>query len=270
MVAYTTGHGLYTRGDIAGKLNAESISDRYANMLSQDAQEVEEEGATKKPSPPPLDGKEGEDTTTKPSPRPPSAKEGRIVANEPSSPSTSSSEGGETTDQPPHPPTSWEEILHNRLAFHHGQYDAARDSHAYYRISAPSGMTIDDVLFAVATFWEPLRSQGTHFSLGDTNSCDQSLQHMGSTCQLQGYDVVRKGNVSIMPLLFPPEPEAKKGKANATAETPFSKLGHHLLAVAERESEASKTVNITIYDNRNTTLLDKNVIRRRATELAYA
>lgn len=149
-------------------------------------------------------------------------------------------------------------------------------------------MTIDDVLFAVATFWQALRNQGKHFAFGGTDTFDQNVQQLVAGGIYPRVGVVGEGNRFIMPLFFPPDPkdtdeeykgnlerkkkeknatlEATNGKANAGAETPSSPLGHLLLAVAEKDSPNSKKLDIRIFDSRNITL-HRNVIRRRATKL---
>lgn len=254
------------------------------------AKEVEEGGATKEPSRPPPNGKEREDTTETPSPPPSRGKKGGDTAKEPPQPSTSGSEGGETVGDPLGVLTGWEEVFHWRRVAHQEQQAAAGDGHAYYQIDSPSGMTIDDVLFAVATVWEPLRNRGTHFAFAGLDVFDHSVQQMDTPNRLQGSGVVGEGNVFIMPLLLsPPDTEdveegyteslekkeqetnakgrVKKDKTKASAEQPSFELGHFLLAVAEKDSTKSRKVNITIFDSRIITL-DKDVIRKRATELA--
>lgn len=278
-MAYTSSHGLYTRSNIAGKLKTISVSDHAANVLSQGPKEVE----NKEPPPPPPYGKEGADTTEEPSPPFPTAKKGCETAKDPSVPSAPASVGEETADEPPLPPTSWEEVLHLRLAAHNEDRDAAGHGHGYHQIASASGMTLDDVLIAVATFWEPLRNQGTGFAFAGASVIDQYLQQMAANGLVPDLGVVGEGNVFIMPLWFPPDLEdtekrfkenheiknkgqnakAKAKKGNSIA------LGHLLLGVAEKDSGQSKKVNIKIFDSRPITL-ERDLIRKRATELACA
>lgn len=73
---------------------------------------------------------------------------------------------------PKRPPTSWKEILDSGLQRHNRQRTAAGNRLGYHGIKSPSGMDMDDVLFAVATFWEPLRKRGTDFAFAGADVID--------------------------------------------------------------------------------------------------
>ena len=262
--------------------------------------ELEEDDATEEPS--------------KPSHSHPGARKGVEkgvdAAREPISSLFSGSEDGEIAEAPTGLPTrqptrglrSWKEILDSGLRRHDEQRIAAGDRDGYHQIKSPSGMDIDDVLFAVATFWEPLRNQGTNFAFAGPDVIDQNLRQQFLAGHLESFGVVGKGNVFIMPLIFPPVrkdvgegfeklPEskgfslesfenfweseangpitrgrAKQGKATTNAPNSSSPLGHLLLAVVEKDSE-SHNVNIDILDSL-ANHVDRDVIRIRAMEVA--
>ena len=313
-MADTSGLEVYTRGNIAGKLNTDSVSNGPADVLRQDAEEVEEEGATKDSSAPHPKSKEGEDTAKDPSIPPPSADKGGDAAKEPSPPPTSIIEGGDTAKEPLSPPTrgnegaeesanesprpsrTWDEILCSRLIVHHEEQDAAGDRHEYHRIAEASGMTLDDVLFAIATIREPLRNAGNDFAFAGSDVIDPYVQEMVAANLMQGTGVVGEGNVFIMPLFFPPDAEdleeeyernreerkkakeekatnakeeAEKGKANTDTPDSSSALGHLLLAVAEKTHAESGKVKIEILDSYEQNI-HPDAIRRRAQGIACA
>lgn len=178
--------------------------------------------------------------------------------------------------------TSWEEILANRLRRHKRQRIAAGDTHECHRIVSPSDMNFDDVLLAVATFREPLRDRGTDYAIAGADV-------VGAAGRLVTFGVVGPGNVFIMPLILPADPEpvergrtrtvenkadglnakgeTKKVKFKTDAEDSSSPPGHLLLAVATATMERTHRVNIDIYDSRANTV-DSDEIRRKATEVA--
>lgn len=190
------------------------------------------------------------------------------------------SDKGEVTE-PTRQPISWEKILEDRLRRHTKQRIAAGSMH-HHDIVSPSDMTIDDVLFAVATFWEPLRSRGRDFAIAGADV-------IGAAGQLKSSRVVGTGNVFIMPLIFPADPEhvergrkrtrennanelnrkgeAKKDKVETEAKDSTSPPGHVLLAIATEDQAPPYNVNIKIYDSRSNTV-DSDVIRRKATKVA--
>ncbi len=135
----------------------------------------EGEDATKEPSPQAPSAGKGGDTSKEPSPPPTSVLEGGDTAKEPTSPLSSGSGAGEFTNGPARPPRTWEETLHNCLALHREQRAEAGDGLKYHEIEFVSGMTIDDVLFALATTWEPLREVGTGFAFAGMDVIDLGL-----------------------------------------------------------------------------------------------
>ena len=262
--------------------------------------ELEEDDATKEPSEPSLSHPAAREGVEK----------GVDAAKESMSLQISGSEDGEIvevpTRLPTRPPTrlqrSWEEILDCGLRRHEEHRIAAGDRDGYHQIKSPSGMDIDDVLFAVATFWEPLRNQGTNFAFAGPDVIDPNLRQQFLAGHLESFGVVGKGNVFIMPLIVPPVrkdvgegfeklPEskgfsvesfenfweseangpitrgrAKQDKVKTNAPNSSSPLGHLLLAVVEKDSE-SHNVNIDILDSL-ANHVDRDVIRIRAMEVA--
>ena len=160
--------------------------------------EVEEDDATKEP---PISHPGGRKRV----------KKGADATEESMPPLVDASEDGEIpevltqlpTRQPTRRLTSWKEILDSRLPRHEEQRIAAGDRDRYHKIKSPSGMDIDDVLFAVAAFWEPLRRQETNFAFAGGDVIDQNLQQHFLAEHLKSSGVVGKGNVFIMPLIFP-------------------------------------------------------------------
>ena len=267
----------------------ENSSDHSADVLSQGVKEVEEVDATKESPPTPPNSKEGENSAPEPSHSPPGASKGGDAAEELSSSPTSGSEEGEIVEVPTRLLTPWKETLYFHLRRHDNDRVAAGDRHVYHEIGSASGMNIDDVLFAVATIWKPLRNQGTDFAFAGADVFEQDLQQQVAAEILQSVGVVGEGNVFIMPLFFPPDQEvveagykknlenkaneenakgkAKKDKARTGVENLSSPLGHLLLAVAERDPTEPNNINIQILDSLDG-IVDPDLIRRRATEVA--
>ena len=285
-MAHTGRLELYTRGNIAGKLDTDSVSDGRADVLRQDAEEVEEGGATKDSSAPRPNSKEGEDTAKDPSIPPPSADKGGDTAKDPSNPPTSVIEGGDTAKDPSHPPTSvieggdtakepwsllkngseggeesvneplstWEQIFNHRLELHHNQQDTAGDRHEYHRIDRASGMIVDDVLIAIATIREPLRKEGNDFAIAGPDVIDPSLQQVVAAGVLQGTGVIGEGNVFIMPLFFPPseeelDKEHKRNlekKGNANTDTTNSSFILGHFLLAVAERTYAESVKVKV------------------------
>ena len=303
-MAYTSSHGLYTRGDIACKLHKDSVSDRPTDRLFQGVKKIEKVGATEEPPPFPPTAKKGGNTAKEPSPPKKTAKKGDDTAKEPSSPLSSGSEEGETAKEPTTSPTyakqdedditepvaprlTWKKIMNDGLARHSSKRDASMNGSELHEIKSASGMTIDDVLFAVGTIWEGLRIQDVPFAYADTNVFDPAYQQMVGREGWRTFGVVGKGDRFIMPLWFPPNTEeiekvhkgnlekkkkgtsakGKEDKAKASTNQSSSDLGHLLLAVAKRHPSKAKTVHIEIRDSLNE-FQDPHEIRDRARELA--
>ena len=303
-MAYTSSHGLCTRGDIACKLDTDSVSDRPTDRLFQGVEEVEKVGATKEPLPFPPNAKKAGKAAKEPSPPKKTAKTGDDIAKEPSPPLPSGSEEGETAKEPTTSPTyakqdedditepvaprlTWKKIMDDGLARHSSKRDASMNDSELHEIKSASGMTIDDVLFAVGTIWEGLMIQGVPLAYAGTNVFDPGYQQMVGREGWQTFGVVGKGDRFIMPLWFPPNAEEiekghkknldkkKKGtsakgkeeKAKASTNQSSSDLGHLLLAVAEKHPSKAKTVHIEIRDSLNK-FQDPHEIRDRARELA--
>ena len=158
---------------------------------------------------------EEDDATKEPSLSHPGARKGVEkgvnAAEESKPPLVSGSEKGEIPEVPTRVPTrlptrplpNWKEILDSGVRRHDAQRITAGERDGYHKIKSPSGMDIDDVLFAVATFWEPLRNQGTNFAFAGDDVIDQNLRQHFLAEHLESFGVVGKGNMFIMPLIFP-------------------------------------------------------------------
>ena len=260
-----------------------------ADVSSQDIQEVEEDGPTKEPSPPPGSAKEGDDNTEKPSsptkepsPPPGSAKEGDDNTEKPSSPATGSSDKGKATDQPAAPQETWEDIFNQRLALHRSRLH--RLKRTADKIKEYDGMDFENVVVAVATIWEALRNLGTYAFVGE-----EQLNPAYSRALKDGiYDSLGVvGGVNgrfIMPLFFQPsqadqekyyQKEHAKFQLEKLAKLEDKKdgkkdqgpLGHILLAVARRGSPETNQVDIEIRDSLPG-LENRNHIEERAQRLA--
>ena len=236
-----------------------------ADVSSQDTQEVEEDGTTKGPSPPPRNAKEGGDNTEKPS-----------------SPATSGSDRGKDTNQPAAPLETWENIFNQRLALHRSRLDGLNDKP--YKIEGYDGMDHEDVVLAVATIWDALRDLGSYAFAGEER-LNPAYSKVIQEGILREYGVV--GGVHgrfIMPLGF--EPNQKKqnkqfkknqaeilkqklAKANDEKGGKIvpAPLGHILLAVARRGSLETNQVDIEIRDSLPG-FEPKDHIQERAQELA--
>ena len=218
-----------------------------ADVSSQDTQEVEEEGTTKKPSPSPSSAKKGGDNTEKPS-----------------SPSTSSRDRGKDTNQSAAPLENWEDILNQKLAHYSSRLDGL--NYKPHKIQHYDGMDLEDVLLAVATIWDALRNFDTYAFVGEEhlNPAYSGVVKDGSWLSL---GVVGGGNGRfIMPLGFGPEQrkqekQFKKNQANIQKQkiakakdekkgkSVIEPLGHILLAVARRGSPDTNQVDIEIRDS---------------------
>ncbi|CAD6580995.1 MAG: hypothetical protein ASARMPREDX12_000332 [Alectoria sarmentosa] len=278
--------------------------DYIPEPISHGVKEVKKVGATEEQPLFPPSAKKGGTTAKEPSPPKKTAKKGDDTAKEPSSPLPSGIEEGETAKEPTTSPKyakqdedditepvaprlTWKKIMNDGLARHSSKQDASMNGSELHEIKSASGMTIDDVLFAVGTIWEGLRIQGVPFAYADTNVFDPAYQQMVGREGWQTFGVVGKGDRFIMPLWFPPNAEeiekghkknldkkktgarakGKEDQAKASTNQPSSDLGHLLLAVAEKHSSKAKTVHIEIRDSLNE-FQDPHEIRDRARELA--
>ena len=217
------------------------------DVLSQDTQEVEEDGTTKEPSPPQGSAKKGGDNTEKPS-----------------SPATGSSDRGKDTNQPAAPLKTWEDIFNQNLALHRSRLDGL--NHTPHKIQEYDGMVFEDVLVAVATIWDALRNLGTHAFAGE-EQLDPAYSHVLKDGTFEPLGVV--GGVNgrfIMPLFFEPSPEKqdrhfRKNRARIQTQklakledkkegnSDPGPLGHILLAVARKGSPETNQVDIEIRDS---------------------
>lgn len=240
-----------------------------ADVSSQNTQEIEQDGTTKEPSPPPG-----------------SAKKGGNTAEKPSSSATGSSNRGKDTNQPAAPLETWEDIFNQNLALHRSRLDGLnhKPNHKPYEIQEYDGMDHEDVLIAVATIWDALRNLGTYAFVGQEHLNpafsevlkDGSFESLGVVGGLNGR--------FIMPLFFEPS-QAKQDKyfkynhakiqmqKRAKLEDKKEEksapgpLGHILLAVARRGSPETYQVDIEIRDSLPR-LVSRNHIEERAQRLA--
>ena len=327
LVAYSSGNELHTRSDIAGKPHTELFSSGHADVLSQDAKEVDKWEPAKEQPPPPANGREGKATFRGESPSPTSTREGGgndTVERSSTSP-TRAKEAKDTTKKPTYltgngegkstaekhttlptstfqlvqqnkhdnteplaPPLSWEEILENKLALHKTKRNSVIDEDAPYQTEDYNGMTLENVLSAVATIWEALRVQGMTYAFAGNDVLDTEFREVVRTSKFRGLGVVGKNETRfIMPMFFSAaekdikeyheglrekrtsRKEAKTEKEKKAADNicvrePF---GHILLAIAEKDPAKPERVHIEIRDSRPGTT-HSTVIRDRAKEAA--
>lgn len=117
-------------------------------------------------------------------------------------------------------------------------------------------MSDQNVFIAIACVWESLRMKGIEFAFGtgDTFRLNRTSDMVSA-----GMTAVLGPNHLIMPLLFnqemPNEEEkvptgnGKRAKRHSSSEFAFNPIGHHLLAVATRESLQNQRVRISILDS---------------------
>ena len=159
---------------------------------------------------------------------------------------------------------AWEHILKDGLA-RHRRGKAKKPSQDSYHIEQHSGMSIEDVLFGIAAIWEPLRKLDLFqepdfgYAFAGLDVFDPETVAGG----LLGPGVVGKQNKFIMPVLFrPSEEEAleyfyklqtyrrdRVGPNSGKHSRADEPLGHLILAVAERDSWASREIRIYVRDS---------------------
>lgn len=167
--------------------------------------------------------------------------------------------------------SSWEEILETNVALHRAKRNSFSDGSAAYQIEGYDCMTLENVLSAVATIWEALRSQGAIYAFAGNEVLDTEFRGVVQTSSFEGSGVVGgEENKFIMPLYFSAEEEdtekyhkglrekrAKQKGAKTESEKKMADeimvpepLGHILLAVAEKGSAQPERVHIEIRDSR--------------------
>ena len=156
-------------------------------------------------------------------------------------------DNGASSSSPP-PAKSWREILDKGLSRYRQckvekeTQEKAKPTDPFTKISKPDQMGEDDVLLAIATFWEGLRRDGRLFAFAGMDFFSQ-IDSGNQNFQIKGVGVVGAPQKFIMPLLL----HTQKGKG-AKAKDQTKEIGHLVLIVATWVAEKQR-VRLDLWDS---------------------
>ena len=162
--------------------------------------------------------------------------------------------------EPPEPPKvdSWKVKLSKGFRRYQAEMKSVQQPKTFRRLE---DMTDEDVFTGIACVWESLRNNGVSFAFG------QGLTfrfNRDKNNQNPDFGVVLAPNPLIMPLLFnkemptekdevrkktTPKKKEKHRRQSSSSEFGFNPIGHHLFAIARRESIQDQRVRVSIFDS---------------------
>ena len=137
-------------------------------------------------------------------------------------------------------PRTWQDVLNEGLEWHRRcktrmeAREKVRPTGPFRRFARPDKLGEDDVILAIATFWEALRRDGQLFAFAGVDFFGQTNSGNGDF-QLRTQGVVGAPEKFIMPLLL--HPHKNKG---AKAADKTEQLGHLVLFTAEWSADRQK------------------------------